>query len=188
MHHAPTARHRKERKQCNTIVPRLLGQHCPEPGPSRRNTSCRGSKVTTALDGEHAVYGGGGTARAPCHLQSRQAERAGPRGPETSGIKAGWPRLGTRRGAQTANPTAVRRDAAPRSESEALPPPRGKPPARPNAGALSDHLQLGKTRMQAYITRARRPIAPTPLPVAIMPEAFHAVRRIKRGRFAYATA
>src|SRR3546814_18355958 len=40
-----------------------------------------------------------------------QAERAGPRGPKASGVKAGWPRFGTKRGAQPANPTAARRDA-----------------------------------------------------------------------------
>jgi hypothetical protein len=40
-----------------------------------------------------------------------QAERAGPQGPEASGIKAGWPRFGTKRGAQPASPTAERRDA-----------------------------------------------------------------------------
>ena len=40
-----------------------------------------------------------------------QAERAGPQGPEASGIKAGWPRFGTKRGAQPASPTAARRDA-----------------------------------------------------------------------------
>ena len=40
-----------------------------------------------------------------------QAQRASPQGPEASGIKAGWPRLGTRRGAQPASPTAERRDA-----------------------------------------------------------------------------
>ena len=33
-----------------------------------------------------------------------------PEGPEASGIKAAWPRLGTRRGATPASPTAVRRD------------------------------------------------------------------------------
>lgn len=42
---------------------------------------------------------------------SWQAKRAGPSGPKTSGVKAEWPRFGTRRGAQPANPTAARRDA-----------------------------------------------------------------------------
>ncbi|AIJ46629.1 hypothetical protein O987_12530 [Comamonas testosteroni TK102] len=41
-----------------------------------------------------------------------QAERAGPPGPKASGVKAGWPRFGTKRGAQPANPTAARRDVS----------------------------------------------------------------------------
>ncbi len=47
------------------------------------------------------------TAPLPCPLPSGAP---GPRGPKASGIKPGWPRLGTRRGAQTARPTAARRD------------------------------------------------------------------------------
>jgi len=40
-----------------------------------------------------------------------QAERAGPPGPKASGVNARWPRFGTKRGAQPANPTEARRDA-----------------------------------------------------------------------------
>ncbi len=48
----------------------------------------------------------------PLHTQALvQAERAGPSGPKASGVKVEWPRLGTRRGAQPANPTAARRGA-----------------------------------------------------------------------------
>ncbi len=38
------------------------------------------------------------------------AARAGPRGPDMSGIKAGWPRFGTKHGTQPAGPAAERRD------------------------------------------------------------------------------
>src|SRR5690606_28681899 len=48
----------------------------------------------------------------PMHtLAFVQAERAGTPGPKASGVKAGWPRFGTKRGAQPAKPTAARRDA-----------------------------------------------------------------------------
>ena len=59
-----------------------------------------------------------GTARPPTprplHTPAvEQAQRAGTdqrAGPKASGIKAEWPRFGTKRGAQPASPTAARRD------------------------------------------------------------------------------
>ena len=56
-----------------------------------------------------------GTARPPLtHSTASMASAARrPGGPQASGIKAAWPRLGTRRGATPASPTAVRRDALP---------------------------------------------------------------------------
>ena len=58
-------------------------------------------------DGEAVVNAEGHPPTAHSRL-SGQAERAGPRGPEASGVKAEWPRFGTKRGAQFANPTAYR--------------------------------------------------------------------------------
>jgi len=70
------------------------------------------------LDGENAVIRLGNSKTAhtlPLYtLAFGQAQRAGPdqrAGPEASGIKAEWPRFGTKRGAQPASPTAQRRDA-----------------------------------------------------------------------------
>ncbi|MAZ69788.1 MAG: hypothetical protein CMK45_04270 [Porticoccus sp.] len=64
------------------------------------------------------------TARTPWYGEGKQQDRPTPPaslglasgarrpyGPEASGIKAGWPRFDTKRGAQPASPTAVRRDA-----------------------------------------------------------------------------
>jgi len=69
-----------------------------------------------AIDGENAVIRWREQQDRPlpptAHSRfSWQAKRAGPSGPKTSGVKAEWPRFGTRRGAQPANPTAARRDA-----------------------------------------------------------------------------
>ena len=53
-----------------------------------------------------------GWAVQPIPWRASAARRPGAkRRPEASGIKAAWPRLGTRRGATPASPTAARRDA-----------------------------------------------------------------------------
>lgn len=106
------------------IVLRLLGRNCPEPWPARRSASSQGA--TTAARSQACKHAQPLTARTPwygegnsktaytppnAHTRLWQAERAGPRGPKASGVKAGWPRFGTKRGAQPANPTAARRDA-----------------------------------------------------------------------------
>jgi hypothetical protein len=98
----------------------MIVLHCPEPAPSRRSASSQGAKMARPQACRHAQPL---TARTPFYREGKQQDRpplrhnAGKRsaqvrqGPETSGIKAGWPRLGTRRWAQPASPTAARRDA-----------------------------------------------------------------------------
>src|SRR3546814_9123637 len=103
------------------IVLRLLGRNCPEPWRARRSASSQGSRTADRppackhaqpLTARTPCYGEGNSKTAhtrPMHtLAFVQAERAGPRGPKASGVKAGWPRFGTKRGAQPANPTAAR--------------------------------------------------------------------------------
>ena len=60
------------------------------------------------LKGRQAKRGGDGLSVDP--PEGKRSAQA-PQGPEASGIKAEWPRFGTKRGAQPASPTAVRRDA-----------------------------------------------------------------------------
>ena len=75
-----------------------------------------------------------GTARPPTprplHTPAvEQAQRAGTdqrAGPKASGIKAEWPRFGTKRGAQPASPTAARRDATSKYHIEPAPLRRSK--------------------------------------------------------------
>ncbi len=98
---------------------RLLGRNCPEPAPARRSAAVQGSptlvrtpacNARAALDGENAVTRCRNSKTAPlhpCHGLASGARR--PSRAEVSGIKAEWPRLGTRRGAQPASPTAGRR-------------------------------------------------------------------------------
>lgn len=109
------------------IVLRLLGRNCPEPALHGAAQAVTGAQPATAASVRaRAVLARRerrdtvkGTARPPIprplHIPaSGQVERAGPdqqAGPEASGVKAEWPRLGTRRGAQPANPTAARREA-----------------------------------------------------------------------------
>jgi len=98
----------------------MIVLHCPEPAPSRRSASSQGAKMARPQACRHAQPL---TARTPFYREGKQQDRpplrhnAGKRSaqarqePEASGIKAGWPRLGTRRGAQPTSPTAERRDA-----------------------------------------------------------------------------
>ncbi|HBP5774812.1 hypothetical protein CAY91_17015 [Pseudomonas aeruginosa] len=97
---------------CDMIVLRLLGRNCPEPSPARRSASRhRGedghgrkrASTRSPLRRERRgrVKGNSKTAYTrplptPAFVQ---AECAGPQGPKASGVKAGRPRFGTKRGA-----------------------------------------------------------------------------------------
>jgi hypothetical protein len=73
-----------------------------------------GATCSAAFEGRQARRGGDGLpSRSPGGQASRAGQEPAKRRPETSGIKAAWPRLGTRRGATPASPTAARRDAMP---------------------------------------------------------------------------
>jgi len=75
---------------------RKLSQGHERPWPQ----ACEHAQLLTART---PWYGEGNSKTAhtlpTTYTRSLQAERAGPYGPEVSGIKAGWPRFGTKRGA-----------------------------------------------------------------------------------------
>ena len=109
------------------IVLRLLGRNCPEPALHGAAQAVTGAQPATAASVRaRAVLARRerrdtvkGTERPPIppplHIPAAgHVDRAGREqhpGREASGVKAEWPRLGTRRGAQPANPTAARREA-----------------------------------------------------------------------------
>jgi hypothetical protein len=96
------------------------GRDCPGPAPTRRSAVVTGSKtaagrkrtsaaqVAQTLTTRTAWYGEGNSETASSLLQCRKQCAQPAKLAEASGIKAGWPRLRMRRGADSGNARKVK--------------------------------------------------------------------------------
>lgn len=82
------------------------------PPGRKRPTAGQGAQPLTARTTRYVKGNSKTVSHTPPATSGKRSAQAGTQGrPETSGIKAEWPRFGTKRGAQPASPKAARRDA-----------------------------------------------------------------------------